>query len=198
MVGITEGFQTFPFFKRSIIAMTVYQRQQQIIKYMKEQRFSTVKELARVVWSSESSVRRDIKTLENAGYVRQTYGGIVLADGESDVVPVMLRDSVNSSVKEQLAKRAAEYLQTQIQQITGLELPIQEDSAVTAAYEIIVGDTEREISAKLDADTDRDGFALMSHGKQVAIEGDYFLIAAAAYYFIFFATDGENKKQTSK
>lgn len=90
--------------------MTVYQRQQQIIKYMKEQRFSTVKELAKVVWSSESSVRRDIKKLENAGYVRQTYGGIVLADGESDVVPVMLRDSVNSSVKEQLAKRAAEYI----------------------------------------------------------------------------------------
>ena len=82
------------------------------------------------------------------------------------------------------AKRAAEYIQAQILEITGLELPIQEDSAVTAAYEIVVGDTERDISSKLDADTDRDSFALMSAGKQVAIEGDYFLIAAAAYYFV--------------
>ena len=90
--------------------MTVYQRQQEIIKHMKKVRFSTVRELAALVWSSESSVRRDIKTLESAGYIKQTYGGIVLADGENDVIPIGLRDSVNSSVKEQLAKRAAEYI----------------------------------------------------------------------------------------
>ena len=90
--------------------MTVYQRKQQIMKHMKEVRFSTVKELAALVWSSESSVRRDIKALESAGYIKQTYGGIVLADGETDVVPVGLRDSVNSAVKERLAKAAAEYV----------------------------------------------------------------------------------------
>lgn len=90
--------------------MTVYQRQQQIIKHMQKVRFSTVKELASLVWTSESSVRRDIKALENVGYVKQTYGGIVLADGENDVVPVGLRDSVNSAVKESLAKIAAEYI----------------------------------------------------------------------------------------
>ena len=47
-----------------------------------------------------------------------------------------------------------------------------------------MGETEREISAKLDAPTTRDEFALLSQGKQIALEGDYFLIAAAAYYFV--------------
>ena len=82
------------------------------------------------------------------------------------------------------ALRAAEYLQTEILARTGVELPLQEDSAVTATHEIVVGNTERQISALLDADTSRDQFALMSAENQVALEGDYFLIAAAAYYFV--------------
>ena len=82
------------------------------------------------------------------------------------------------------ALRAAEYLQAQILARTGVELPLQEDSAVTATHEIVVGNTERQISALLEADTSRDQFALMSAENQVALEGDYFLIAAAAYYFV--------------
>ena len=80
------------------------------MKHMQKEKFSTVKELSALVWSSESSVRRDIKALENAGYVKQTYGGIVLADGETGVVPVGLRDSENSAVKEKLAREAVKYI----------------------------------------------------------------------------------------
>lgn len=82
------------------------------------------------------------------------------------------------------ALRAAEYIQAQIKERTGLELLLQEDSAVTAKYEIVVGDTQRDISAKLDAETGKNSFAIMATKKQVALEGDYFLIAAAAYYFV--------------
>lgn len=98
---------------------------------------------------------------------------------------------VYSDADTDYAFRAAEFLQTEIKARTGVELPIQEDSSVTAAYELVVGNTEREISAKLDADTTRDQFALMSYGKQVALEGDYFLIAAAAYYFVETYITGE-------
>ena len=89
------------------------------------------------------------------------------------------------------ALRAAEYLQREIAARTGINLPIQEDSAVTATHEIVVGNTQRQISAELDADTQRDQFALMSLGNQVALEGDYFLIAAAAYYFVETYITGE-------
>ncbi len=80
--------------------------------------------------------------------------------------------------------RAAEYIQAQIKERTGLELPLQEDSAVTAEYEIVVGETEREVSSKLNAETTGAQFAFMTAGKQVAMEGEAFLIAAAAYYFV--------------
>ena len=82
------------------------------------------------------------------------------------------------------AYRAAEYIRDQILARTGLELPLQEDDQVTAAYEIVVGNTRREISSLLETPTDANRFALMASGNQVALEGAYFLIAAAAYYFV--------------
>ena len=91
---------------------------------------------------------------------------------------------VYSDTDTDYAYRAVEYLQSAIEKITGVNLPIQEDSVVTASYEIVVGDTEREISAQLNTETARDTFALMSNKTQVALEGEAFLIAAAAYYFV--------------
>ncbi len=90
--------------------MTVFERQNKIFAYLKEQGFATVKELSRVVWSSESSVRRDLRSLEDRGYLKQIYGGVVLSEYANGVVPIALRDSYNTSVKEELARRAAAHL----------------------------------------------------------------------------------------
>ena len=106
---------------------------------------------------------------------------------------------VYSDTDTDYALRAAEYIQKEIKARTGLELPLQEDSAVTAKYEIVVGDTEREVSSKLNVETGANSFALMSHKKQVALEGDYFLIAAAAYYFVeTYITEGTFNAQIPK
>ena len=90
--------------------MTIYERQKLILEHLKNKKISTVNEISKIVWSSESSVRRDIKVLEQKGYVKQIYGGVVLAEYENIVVPVNLRDSSNVSVKEELAKTAANYI----------------------------------------------------------------------------------------
>lgn len=90
---------------------------------------------------------------------------------------------VYSDTDTDYSYRAAQYLQERIRERTGLELPVQEDSAVTAAYEIVVGETERAVSAKLTAPTTDCQFAFLSDGKQIAMEGEAFCIAAAAYYF---------------
>lgn len=87
--------------------MIHYERQQKIMNYLKDKHFASVKSLSKIVWSSESSVRRDIKALELKGLLKQIYGGVVLAEYENAVVPVDLRDHSNSQIKEKLAKRAA-------------------------------------------------------------------------------------------
>jgi DeoR/GlpR family transcriptional regulator of sugar metabolism len=90
--------------------MVTYERQKKIFEYLKDKHFATMKELARVVWTSESSIRRDIKILEQKGVVRQIYGGVVLPEYENAVVPVTIRDGANAHLKDAIAKRAAEQL----------------------------------------------------------------------------------------
>lgn len=81
-----------------------------ILNYLKQHKISSVKELASIVWASESSVRRDIKALEQSGAVRQTYGGVVLSDYANDVVPIRFREPFNASVKDTIAQRATEHI----------------------------------------------------------------------------------------
>lgn len=85
----------------------IYERQQRILNYLKQNKFATVKALSEVVYSSQSSVRRDLKALEQNGYIKQLYGSVVLSDYINTVVPVKLRESINVSIKDILAKEAA-------------------------------------------------------------------------------------------
>ncbi len=80
--------------------------------------------------------------------------------------------------------RAAQYIQKTIEERTGVRLEVVEDSASSSPYEIVVGETERAISASLNADTEHMQFAFLAENGRIAMEGDYFIIAAAAYYFV--------------
>ena len=82
------------------------------------------------------------------------------------------------------SKRAAEYIKSEILARTELDLPLITDTAAPTEYEIVVGETSREISARLDADTKNVEFAILAEEHQIALEGDYFIIAAAAYFFV--------------
>ena len=82
--------------------------------------------------------------------------------------------------------RAAEYIAKEIEARTGIVLsvtPISNESAPNA-HEIVVGETARQISQTLNAQTEGFEFALLANEDHIAIEGDYFIIAAAAYYFV--------------
>jgi len=82
-------------------------------------------------------------------------------------------------------KRAAEYIHDQILARTELNLPLITDMSENSGnYQIIVGETELGISKRLDADTQRSEFAILAEENQIALEGDYFVIAAAAYFFV--------------
>lgn len=82
------------------------------------------------------------------------------------------------------SKRAAEYIKSEILARTGLDLPLKKDSEAAENYEIVVGNTNREISERLDAECEDLQFSILAEDNAVALEADYFVIAAAAYYFI--------------
>ncbi len=90
-------------------------------------------------------------------------------------------------------KRASEYIQSEIMNRSGIALEMVDDSAAVSEHEIIVGETSREISAELDAECQGLEFSMLVKNGNIALEGDYFIIAAAAYYFVdtygFYAGD---------
>ena len=83
------------------------ERRQNIISLLEHHRALSVKELAAAVYASEASVRRDIDALEKAGIIRRVYGGVMLSTYANALVPLAMRDSKNSTIKEVLAKQAA-------------------------------------------------------------------------------------------
>lgn len=105
---------------------------------------------------------------------------ILCGDALSSYVIVYDEDALDYTV------RAAEYIAKEIEARTGLALPVKAlgEADEMNAHEIVVGETAREISQSLDADTEGFEFALLANEDHIAIEGDYFIIAAAAYYFV--------------
>ena len=80
--------------------------------------------------------------------------------------------------------RAAEYIQDEVEARTGFELDVRIDTDGPFDHEIVVGETSRSISKELDPETQALQFAIFANDSHIAMEGDYFVIAAAAYFFI--------------
>jgi DeoR/GlpR family transcriptional regulator of sugar metabolism len=85
-------------------------RQQQILDYLMEQHFASIDEIAQSIVVSDATVRRDVEKMQAKGLVRTVYGGVVLSEYASGVVPVSLRDRENSAYKEMIAQKAAELI----------------------------------------------------------------------------------------
>lgn len=81
-------------------------------------------------------------------------------------------------------KRAAEYIKSKTLEKFNVELAIIDDNNEAKAHEIVVGETSRDISTLLNAETKGFEFSILANDGSVALEGDYFVIAAAAYYFV--------------
>jgi len=92
--------------------MLQIERQKNILEFIEKKKSTTVSEIAKAVYTSEASVRRDIVKLEKEGYIIRVYGGVMPANHQSGVVPVELRDTSNSKIKEEIAKKAASLIKS--------------------------------------------------------------------------------------
>lgn len=105
---------------------------------------------------------------------------LLCGDALSSYVIVYDKDASDYTV------RAAEYIAKEILARTNITLAVVplDDATEVSAHEIVVGETSRQISQRLNAETKGFEFALLADEDHIAIEGDYFIIAAAAYYFV--------------
>ncbi len=90
--------------------MSQLERQQNILNILRSLRANesmSVKELANMLYASESSVRRDVISLEKRGLVTHIYGGVMLPAYRNTVTPASVRDTENAQAKEHIASLAA-------------------------------------------------------------------------------------------
>ncbi len=82
------------------------EREDEIMDLLTENEYATVEFLAKKMNISPSSIRRDLKNLEERGLVNRSYGGVKLANATGKRIPFSLRSQENSHLKKQIAKAA--------------------------------------------------------------------------------------------
>ncbi|MDF2922142.1 MAG: DeoR/GlpR transcriptional regulator [Paenibacillaceae bacterium] len=83
------------------------ERKQKICDYVHTNERASVQELAQFFQVSESTVRRDLKDLEEGGQLRRTHGGAVAMQSDNSEPPFMEKEDRFRSQKEAIAKAAA-------------------------------------------------------------------------------------------
>lgn len=87
------------------------QRQRMILDELKNNPDITVKELAKKLYVSEPTIRRDFTQLHKKGIITKVYGGAILNQGAADrEIPFYLRENEKSSVKSKIAAIASQYV----------------------------------------------------------------------------------------
>ena len=91
--------------------MLEYTRQDLIMTYLREHQTATVVNLAKRLYASEATIRRDLTILEKKGMIKRLHGGAVLIDDVQRELPLYLREQQNIQAKKSIAAKAAGYLE---------------------------------------------------------------------------------------
>lgn len=86
------------------------ERQQKILEYLEHNNSVTVSELAKIMFTSESTIRRDLNKLESYGRVKRTFGGVISTDAQVNGVPFALRSAKNIPEKKLIAEKALSFI----------------------------------------------------------------------------------------
>lgn len=90
--------------------MGISERQNEILKIVKEHTYVSVNELSRITFTSPSSIRRDLTRLENLGLVNRSYGGASLPEINGRVAGFYNRSTKNVKEKRLIAGKASALL----------------------------------------------------------------------------------------
>ena len=86
------------------------EREQEIIRHLREYSYLTVDYLSKKMNVSSSSIRRDLADMESRGLVKRSYGGVELNAGVSRNVPFAMRIHENAAEKRSIAEKAVSLL----------------------------------------------------------------------------------------
>ncbi len=88
------------------------EREKEILKLLLAKKEVTVNELSQLLFTSESSIRRDLKSLENQQLIKRIHGGAVIEENSISTlkIPFVIRELEQSDAKIEIAKQAIDYI----------------------------------------------------------------------------------------
>ena len=85
--------------------MALNERQNEILRLLKEQKKVSVTHLAKLFYVSEATVRRDLSEMNAMGLVERSHGGAILPEN-SEEISIFFRMEKNANEKEKVATKA--------------------------------------------------------------------------------------------
>ncbi len=93
------------------ILMLTIERIKEITDELKSKNVVSVKDLARKHFTSESTIRRDLKKLEKMGVVKRSYGGAILLEATNAEIPLLVREYEQKGAKDTIASLASKLVE---------------------------------------------------------------------------------------
>lgn len=87
--------------------MLPLERKKKLLEFLKQNRASTVSELASLFQVHEATIRRDLTKLEKQGLMKRTHGGVMLEKEVHSELPFQERESIHYEEKRRIGRRAA-------------------------------------------------------------------------------------------
>jgi len=86
------------------------ERQEEILQILLEHKSIRVNQLAKLLYVSPPTIRRDLSVLEQQGKIHRTHGGVVLRQAAENEIPLMYREEQNSVPKQIIAQKAMRHV----------------------------------------------------------------------------------------
>ena len=88
------------------------EREKEILKLLLSKKRVMVPELAKILFTSESSIRRDLTSLEKQQLIKRVHGGAVIEENSASAlkIPFVIRELEQSDAKIEIAKKAIGYV----------------------------------------------------------------------------------------
>lgn len=90
--------------------MYEFDRLREILGILAQSKSASVRMLAKTLYVSEATVRRDLTALEKQGLVRRVFGGVMLIEGDQEEIPFYAKVTQGDEIKEDIALRAVEHI----------------------------------------------------------------------------------------
>lgn len=90
--------------------MLTDERQEAILQHLKKNGSATVRDMAKTLYVSEATVRRDLTEMAARGLLRRSHGGAVLIEREEGELSFFVRKEENTAEKRRLAEAVLPYL----------------------------------------------------------------------------------------